>query len=326
MLEGGTQLAGSRRALGMTWAVRHALRKRALRPSDAETLMGTLQWYDLLRRTKLAIYQDVYQWIRQGDHTSPASVGQTVLDELTLGIILGIYWRCDLTRPFIPRISASDASTVFGFGVSTAPFPVELLHAVARWSEKQGTYAVLDGDPTGVTRVDRAGESLHLDLRLSNFKDVLSIRCRYPDHINILEGQALVLWLKWLLRTRFHHRARAAVLIDSAVVLGAAAKGRSSTRLNRVLRKLGALEMIGDVLVYLILVPSVENPSDPPSGGKRKRARKIDALAAPPVSPRGWGPWMEAYTELKNFGGDLIPDLPVPSRQPYVPCGTKDGL
>ena len=64
------------------------------------------------------------------------------------------------------------------------------------------------------------------------------------------------------------------VLIDSAVWLGAAAKGRSSTRLNKLLRKVAALELAGELQVHLILVPSAENPSDAPSRGVRRVATK----------------------------------------------------
>ena len=87
---------------------------------------------------------------------------QEVLAEIQLGRILGVDWKIDLTRPFVPFLSATDASTSFGFGIATAPFPKELLGAVARWSETQGAYVVLDSDGPNGTRL---GPCLELDLR-----------------------------------------------------------------------------------------------------------------------------------------------------------------
>ena len=248
-----------------------------------------------------------------------------VLDELALGVILGCYWRCDLTRPFIPMLSASGASIVFGFGVSTCRFPQELLNSIARWSEKHGSYAVLDADPTGATRMNRFGDCLQLDINWSDFKDVMCVRCRYPDHINILEGETMVLWLRWLLRTRSHHCSRFVLLIDSSVLLGAASKGRSSTCLIRVLRTIAALELAWDLQVHLVLVPSLEHLADDPSRGKRKRQREKPALAQP-TSPRDWSEQRRKYRKLKSEYGDLVFDLPPSSLRPSVPIGSVDGL
>ena len=136
-----------------------------------------MQWYDHLRRPRLSIYSKIYAWARQGDdECANGDVPQAALDELALGVIFGVYWRVDLTRDFHPLASASDASTDFGFGVSVCTFLADLLHAVARWSEKQGAYVVLDGDPAEASRVDRMGDCSQLNLRHADFKDVLCVR------------------------------------------------------------------------------------------------------------------------------------------------------
>ena len=77
---------------------------------------------------------------------------------------------------------------------------------------------------------------------------ILSIRKRITSHINILEGEAFLLLLRWLLRSR--------ILVDSAVSLGAAAKARSSRTINHLLRKACALQLAEDIILYLVLVPS----------------------------------------------------------------------
>ncbi len=127
-----------------------------------------------------------------------------------------------------------------------------------------------DDELTGVD-ARRFGERREIDISMTEFVDVLSVRRRHGAHINELEGSAFVLCLRRLLRSRRHHARRLVVLVDSAVWLGAAAKGRSSFRLNRMLRRAAALQMADDILLCLIFVPSASNPSDGASRGVRRR-------------------------------------------------------
>jgi hypothetical protein len=100
---------------------------------------------------------------------------------------------------------------------------------------------------------------------------VFSIKKKYDDHINVLEGEALVILIRWILRSRARHATRVVVIVDSKVLAGAASKGRSSSRLNRVLRRLAALELAGDLMLMLVVAPSSENPSDVPSRGEWRK-------------------------------------------------------
>ena len=120
-------------------------------------------------------------------------------------------------------------------------------------------------------------------LIFADFKDVMSIRFKHSIHINILESQAFVLWLKWLLRSRRNHSYRAVILIDSAVVVGAASKGQTSSGLMRSIRCFAALTLARNLQVYIILVPSSHNPSDVASRGIRQALRKCRP-AAPTVA------------------------------------------
>ena len=66
--------------------------------------------------------------------------------------------------------------------------------------------------------------------------------------------------------------------------MGAAAKGRSSSQLNQLLRKAAALELAGELQVYLVLVPSAENAADRPSRGARHRTVSESGIIVPPSS------------------------------------------
>ena len=70
---------------------------------------------------------------------------------------------------------------------------------------------------------------------------LFSIKKKRRGHINFLEGESFLLLLRWILRKRANHCTRVVILCDSAVWVGGAAKGRSSTALNRLLRKAAML-------------------------------------------------------------------------------------
>ena len=63
--------------------------------------------------------------------------------------------------------------------------------------------------------------------------------------------------------------------IDSRVVVGAVAKGRSgSTRLNELVRQIHCMCFAGGLALQLIYIPSEHNPSDFPSRGQRLPGRR----------------------------------------------------
>ena len=81
--------------------------------------------------------------------------------------------------------------------------------------------------------------------------------------------------MEWLLRSVARRSCRVPVLVDAKTVLCAAAKGRSSSPgLLRILRRLAALVLAGDLLLRLVYVPSEDNPADAPSRGVVRRPRR----------------------------------------------------
>ena len=270
------------RCLAMLLSLVFLLQRQEASPKQVHQLLGVQQWYDLLCRCKLAVYDKVYDFVRDPLDNAAKTVPSIVLFELALGLLLGIFWKVDLRRPFLPLVSATDASTEYGFGASVAEVPISMVRRLARVSEKQGSYVTLDGGFAEGVGTHRHGHQHHLELSMNDFVHVFSVRRQHPAHINVLEGEAFVLWLRWLLRSRHRHRARTVVLVDSAVWLGAAAKGRSSTQLNRLLRKAAALQLAGELQVYLVLVPSAENPADCPSRGVRcATAKRVPTCGTP---------------------------------------------
>ena len=91
-------------------------------------------------------------------------------------------------------------------------------------------------------------------------------RWQKPDHINILEMEALYHAVRWRASgNRLFHR-RFLHLVDSQVVLGVAAKGRTSShKLRRSLHKYNMLVLALHTFPLLGWVLSHQNPSDEPS-------------------------------------------------------------
>eukprot|EP00808_Paulinella_micropora_P017107 g19272.t1 len=87
---------------------------------------------------------------------------------------------------------------------------------------------------------------------------------RVGEHINVLEMRAVLTAVRWF----FSHQSAAGSLLilytDSQVVLGAASKGRSSSRpLLRLLRRIASCILASGSTIYLVHVPSGMNPLMP---------------------------------------------------------------
>jgi hypothetical protein len=85
----------------------------------------------------------------------------------------------------------------------------------------------------------------------------------------VQEVVASTLALRWVIRQAQFHTTRVVMLSDSQVAVGCLAKGRSSAAsLVRHLRRFAGLALSGDVQVFLVWVPTEDNPSDGPSRGR----------------------------------------------------------
>lgn len=168
--------------------------------------------------------------MRKDAETVPRRLPTNVLAELCIGFALGIYWQVDLRSPFLPLLSATDASTQHGFGASVMKAGTALIRRLASISEKQGDYIVLDGGIVTGPSARRLGEANELNISTNDFTDIFSIRHKFPGHINVLEGEAFISWLRRILRSRRRHSTKLVMLVDSSV-----------------LRKAAALELAGDL-------------------------------------------------------------------------------
>ena len=125
----------------------------------------------------------------------------------------------------------------------------------------------------------RTGAAQGIDARMWRWKETLSCPWSYQnEHINVLEARALCLAIRWRSRQAQAHGTRFLHLIDSQVVMGATAKGRSSARrLHGILMRTAAVTLAANFRPVLAYVRTHQNPADRPSRRVRttfKRERR----------------------------------------------------
>ena len=95
------------------------------------------------------------------------------------------------------------------------------------------------------------------------WRSVQSYAWQRPHHINVLELIAFFLYLRACCIKAECHSYRFLHVVDSRVVSCVLAKGRSSsTKLNRILRRVGSLMLAGDMYVFPLWTVSGWNFSD----------------------------------------------------------------
>ena len=98
------------------------------------------------------------------------------------------------------------------------------------------------------------------------WRDTLSYRWKQEAHINELETQAMIAHVRRLLKEEDVQQVRLLIVIDSQVLFYAVGKGRSpAKRINRLLRRLTALALMGDLYILPIWTLSAWNFADRPS-------------------------------------------------------------
>jgi hypothetical protein len=103
-------------------------------------------------------------------------------------------------------------------------------------------------------------------LRTASWSNIIQTRWRYQHHINILEGNALLLAFRWLASRPAAIGTRVLFLLDSRVLVGAAAKGRSSSGpLLHVCRRIAAHVLALGLHPYYRWISTHDNPADEPS-------------------------------------------------------------
>jgi len=253
------------------------LSKPKASPRAVNKALGVEQWFCLLNRPMFSVFDSIYEFVRQQPEDELLQLPRDVRTEVAVAAFLMPLLGADLSRAFLPQLTACDASPVYGFGVAYRPCPPVMAEAVGWLAERRGDYIRFFPDENSQPAKDRIGNPYRIPFRQSQFRIAISKKATWKAHSGILEAHGLLLALKWLLRTPKHFHHRLPILIDAKAVLGAAAKGRTSAPgVRRTIRHIGALTMATNSLLRLVYVPSEDNPADAPSRGLRgPRKRRV---------------------------------------------------
>ena len=87
---------------------------------------------------RLSVHNSVYDFERLPHPDQDRPMPDDVRNELLVSLALAPFWSANLDRPFRPLISATDASTRFGFWVCVADASMDVVRRVAGLAEKRG--------------------------------------------------------------------------------------------------------------------------------------------------------------------------------------------
>ena len=264
----------------------------------------------LFNRAAWCFFDDVYHVAgRLGTSQEWATVDRTAVDELLTVALLSPLLGTNIRAPVRSELVCTDArGGVFtGVGAVRAEVRPEVARELYRHRTRRGGYvrAETPQEVRARERIDWSEKLLELRPDLVDDDDhsdddaddepsdprwfgevckciqwLRTFQYRSKgEPINRGELRAVRTAVRRLLRSG-HFGVRQIIGIDSKVVEGIIAKGRSSSReLNLLMRSLAADMLVGDIQLGILGLASKHNPADEPS--REKRVRKANPAAAP---------------------------------------------
>ena len=268
----------------------------------------------LFRRCGLALLQNVFQFTdskgrshRDSDPRDVLPIHGRAASELLSLIVLSPLFETDLRARWSSELVCTDASSSWGASVAAHVSPDvtaelwrhrdrrggyvrvgddwETLRAAASLSSERDQRIVenaarlADSSPVPAPEVDPAVWLEELVAHLP-WRQMLRFHMPDGDHINVKEARAYCADVRRVAADPAEHGSRRVVGLDSRVVTGAVAKGRSSSaRLNAPLRRVVPHQLCGGLYYGSNFVRTHVNPADDPTRGRRPRG--IEGAACP---------------------------------------------
>ena len=243
------------------------LLKKEVHFKVVERLVGKHGFVHSARACMRSIFEDTFGWLDSQRRLRPGLVElpARVWTELLVSALLIPFAQFDISSPWNSRVEATDAS-ITGLGRAFAVMPQHIVRTLARYCSAQGTYTNLSL-PWGIG-LDKAGKcpfyKVRLPVKMVKWK-LLGTPWK-PTHITVGEGDAVVWASHDRLRRPGDDGNRFIHPVDSAAMLGALVKGRSSSKqINGRCRKVAAVNLCGGHEPFYMWVPSADNPADAPS-------------------------------------------------------------
>ena len=230
------------------------------------SIAGRWVWSCLLARPSLSVLQTVYVLIEL-DTPEVRPLSREMGAELQTLLNLSPLISANLLAPFGDLVMATDASLT-GAGVCVAEVSsADYRELYSRRMRKGWWSAALFGEDGASRQVLDYHPAVATIVENAEWRTVVSYTFKFEESsIVLLEAQALLTGLRWLVSNPNFFGRRIIFFIDSQSLLGAVVKGRSSSRrLNRLCRKMAAYFLVSQIKPSYIWIPSECNPADEPS-------------------------------------------------------------
>lgn len=221
---------------------------------ELASLVGTWTWMALVRRPVLSVFSAVYRFQRVADRRRFVLWPSVRKELFTISGFAPLLFA-DIGAQYSATAIATDASAL-GFGVVTAPITTTQSH----------TCAAASGAPAlpHITQPQRDAIVTATDL---DWTTTISAPWKAPlTHINYGELSAANTATKWAAKQQRFRGHRLVLFSDSTTVVGALAKGRTSSfKLLSIIRKFAATCLVSNIRIVPVWLPSDCNPADRPS-------------------------------------------------------------
>jgi len=217
---------------------------------DVERIVGKLVWTAMARRPLLSILRSAFHLPSNTALRRNRNIAERELRLISSLLPLA---TIETKRMIWPIALATDASTHSGATTFARSNRNALLSLLSTCKYNSGPLSHPDASMFSIN---------------SAWETALTHKWRREEHINVLEGEAILLGVRWAIEQGAGNH-RVVILTDSSVCIGAITKGRSSSGgLLRVCRKLAALCLLHKIELLLVHLSTDDNPADAPSRGR----------------------------------------------------------
>ena len=283
-----------------------------------QKLVGLFVHPFLHNRLCMSVFSRTYKFMSKVEKSKAFKLPCAVKEELLQAALLLPVCHSNVRMPVAARVSCTDASLRGGGRACTLTSPA-LAQLLYRIGVHNGEYARLDWHlapivpPSSMHMCPQVVEKVMLQHK---WVETQQVRYNKPAHINLLEMRMVKEELKDLVH-QCPCSLRTCNLVDSRVVAGAWAKGRSSSvKLNRILRSCLGWVIAGAKQITNVWVSTHSNPADYPSRGlcipPPEPLREASELLQHDVSKQVQLPWSleECWRRIIHGIADPPPKFP----------------
>ena len=282
------------------------LRSRRATKRIWEAIIGLVVYVSLFARPSLAFLSRVF---READSFPDGEIfvpGRAALGELAIWAAFVPFMSTDLRAPVDTTVYATDASSRSCAAVETV-LPEGLCREIWRHRPRRGVgqrYAG-DGPPArrgtdclGLPRNDEVAPPwAGMVCDAAGWSPVFHYAAKRSEHIAKKEARAVCTLVRKLASSPRPGGTRVISFSDSAPVVGAFSKGRSTSgRIGPLLRGIAPDLLLADLQIAVPWVPTAHNPADDPTRGRA--VRRVPRPAAPVVAEMFAGVFSPASDEL----------------------------